>query len=148
MMSAGGTPTTSTAAAAPSEAGSSQASDSYTVQAGDTLSGIALRLGVSEAQLMQTNSLTDANAVFAGQRLRLPASGQASFGAARLQAPLPAPNGRRYLIRPGDTLSAIALRLGVAARDLAAANQLTDTNHVVAGRYLQLPAVAGVAAAN
>jgi LysM repeat protein len=44
-----------------------------------------------------------------------------------------------YVVRPGDTLSAIAGRLGVSVGDLAKANGITDPNRVYAGKTLVVP---------
>ena len=44
----------------------------YTVKAGDTLSGIAVRTGTSVNALMQANGIRNANRIYAGQTLRLP----------------------------------------------------------------------------
>lgn len=44
-----------------------------------------------------------------------------------------------YTVRPGDTLSGIAERLGVSVRALASANSLNDPDRVLAGRRLQVP---------
>lgn len=140
-VSGGGAPPAATASAAPASDAGSQGASTYTVQPGDTLSSIARRFGVSETRLVQTNGVTNANAVFAGQTLQLSSGGQVSFGTERPQAALSAGAVRRYLVRPGDTLSGIALRLGIGERALAAVNQLTNTNHLVAGGYLRLPAL-------
>lgn len=48
-----------------------------------------------------------------------------------------------YVIRPGDTLSAIAARSGVRVGDLRAANDITDPNRIYAGRRLRLPGGSG-----
>jgi soluble lytic murein transglycosylase-like protein len=42
-------------------------------------------------------------------------------------------------VAPGDTLGAIAIRTGVSASALAAANGLTDPNLLIAGRVLVVP---------
>ncbi len=47
----------------------------YTVKAGDTLSAIGRRFGVSVSDLIETNALKDANAVEVGQTLIVPATG-------------------------------------------------------------------------
>lgn len=44
-----------------------------------------------------------------------------------------------YVVRPGDTLSAIAARTGVRVADLQAANDIADPDRIYAGRTLQLP---------
>ena len=46
------------------------------------------------------------------------------------------------LVRPGDSLSAIAQRHGVSMAALAGANGLTDHDHIIAGSRLRLPGAA------
>lgn len=52
-----------------------------------------------------------------------------------------------YTVRPGDTLSGIAARLGVPLRALADANAITDPDRIFAGRRLRVPAAGGAPAA-
>lgn len=72
---------TDTPAAAPVEPAEPAAptgeEEIYVVQAGDTLSGIATRLGVTMQELMDANNLDNADFVFSGQRLIVPGSGSA-----------------------------------------------------------------------
>ena len=44
----------------------------YTVQSGETLSGIAVSAGVSVSSLIQANNITDANQIYVGQELCIP----------------------------------------------------------------------------
>lgn len=46
----------------------------YTVQRGDTLSGIARRFGITEQALLKINGITDKHRIYAGQNLRLASS--------------------------------------------------------------------------
>lgn len=46
----------------------------YTVKAGDTLSELALRYGVTVAQLVKTNQISNPNLIYVGQILTLPLS--------------------------------------------------------------------------
>jgi LysM repeat protein len=48
----------------------------YVVQSGDTLSKIANRFGVDQAELMAVNGITDPDHVEKGQELRIPAPKQ------------------------------------------------------------------------
>ena len=66
-------PATPTAVAAAPDPGETEI---YTVVAGDSLSAIAARFGVSPDRLMELNSLTDPNLVYVGQHLRIPVSQQ------------------------------------------------------------------------
>jgi soluble lytic murein transglycosylase-like protein len=47
-----------------------------------------------------------------------------------------------YTVRPGDTLTGIAARLGVSVADLVKANGIADPNRVAAGKVLNVPEAA------
>ena len=96
-----------------------------TVKAGDTLSDIAERYGVSVGSLMRTNGLRNSNFLEAGQTLRLPESGTGG--------------NRRHTVRPGDTLGAIAVRYRVSERQLMALNGLSSADYLEVGQTLRLP---------
>lgn len=136
----------------------------YTVQPGDTLLAISKRFGVEVVVLMNANGISDARLLRAGQQLRIPG---VSAGA---PAPTPVPadagavgappppvvtravtGGTVYIVRGGDTLSAIAVRFNVTVASILAANRLTDANVVGAGQSLVIPKAAmvlGIAEAN
>ncbi|GGS06189.1 LysM peptidoglycan-binding domain-containing protein [Deinococcus sedimenti] len=105
---------------------------SYRVKAGDTLSGIAVRTGVSVAALRTANPrLKSSDAVQAGWELTVPTS------APRATAPVKAGT---YTVRAGDTLSGIAVRTGVSVASLRAANpRLKSSDAVQAGWVLTVP---------
>ncbi|QNJ05309.1 LysM domain-containing protein [Synechococcus sp. MEDNS5] len=100
-----------------------------TVRAGDTLSDIAARYGVSVGSLMRVNGLRDSNHVEAGQTLRLPSGAAAGVTAGK----------GRHTVRSGDTLGAIALQYRVSERQLMALNGLASADHVEQGQTLKLP---------
>jgi len=56
----------------PSPSGSPEVPKTYVVQSGDTLSGIALSLDISMADLIALNGITDPNKIRPGQVLKLP----------------------------------------------------------------------------
>jgi LysM repeat protein len=102
----------------------------YIVQPGDTLSGIAVRFGVSQAALVAANNLANPNLLRAGQRLVIPgvdpgavAAPPASVGAPPpASGPVPAASPGSYTVQPGDSLWRIATRLGTTVAALVAAN--------------------------
>jgi LysM repeat protein len=103
----------------------------YVVRAGDTLSGIACRFGVSVNALVRVNGIVNRNRIYAGQRLTIPGGGGGYHP--------PAGGGRYYRVRAGDTLSAIAWRHGVTAWSIATANGLSNLNVIYAGQVLYIP---------
>ena len=110
----------------------------YRVVAGDTIGGIALRLGVSPGTLLRLNSLDARGRIYAGQHLVVPArQARAVVKTARSTA-----SGQRlvrYTVRPGDTISGIALRLGSTQAGVLKANGLSASSVIVPGRRLQVP---------
>jgi murein DD-endopeptidase MepM/ murein hydrolase activator NlpD len=51
----------------------------------------------------------------------------------------PVQTGEEYVVQAGDTLFAIALRFGLAASDIAAANNLSNPNLIFVGQRLVIP---------
>jgi N-acetylmuramoyl-L-alanine amidase len=105
----------------------------YTVRAGDTLGGIAARLGTSASALARANGITNPNALQIGTQLRVSGGGgggQVSSGTS---------SGGTYTVQAGDNLGAIAARYGTSAQALAQANGLSNPNVVVVGTRLRVP---------
>lgn len=67
-------PAAAPSAPAPAPAPAAPASGSYTIKAGDTLSGIAARNGVKLADILSANRLTMSSIIYPGQKLALPGS--------------------------------------------------------------------------
>ncbi len=111
------------------------------VQAGETLSEIAERHGVSLTRLMQANGISNPDHVEVGQRLTLP--GSASRGSSASSQ-----RGGTVTVRAGETLSEIAERHGVSLTRLMQANGLSNPDHVEVGQRLTLPGGAARAAAS
>ena len=119
-------------AAVPASAGQG----GYTVQPGDTLSGIAAGAGISVGDLAASNGLDPAGILVAGTTLSVAGGGASAAPAAAASAP-PAQGG--YTVRPGDTLSGLAAGAGVALADMAAMNGLDPAGVLVAGTTIKLP---------
>jgi LysM repeat protein len=111
------------------------ATTTYTVVARDTLSGIASRFGTTTRNLMNLNSLANANLIRIGQVLTV--SGTAAAAAPAAPASTTAPS-TTYTVAAGDTLSGIASRFGTTTRNLIALNGITNANFLRIGQVLRL----------
>lgn len=117
----------------------------YVVQPGDTVSGIAGRLGLRTDDVLAVNSLRWDSVIHPGQQLRLTGTTAAD--------PAPAPEsaapamGGSYTIVAGDTISAIAGRHGVSTDSVLAANGLTRESIIYPGQTLAIPLAAAPASA-
>lgn len=104
----------------------------HVVQAGETLSGIAARYGVSVQALMQANGITNPSLIYVGQRLTIPGSGGGAAASA--------PTATVHVVKPGETLGAIAARYGVSVQALAQANGIANPSLIRSGQRLVVPA--------
>ncbi len=104
----------------------------YVVRAGDTLSGIAVRFGVPLEVLAQVNGLSPRSFVYVGQHLRVPIRHTGGRSGTR-------PASRVYVVRPGDTLSGIALRFHVSLAALIRANHIQNPALIYVGQRLIIP---------
>ncbi len=119
--------------AAPSR---STTSGSITVGAGETLSEIAERHGMSLSRLMQINGLSRADHIEAGQTLKV--TSRASAAPAAPARTAYNPKASEHVVRPGESLSGIADGYGVPLSRLIAINSISDPNHVEYGTRLRL----------
>ena len=108
---------------------------------GDTLSGIAVWLGVNYHELIAVNGIVNPNFIFVGQILVVPGCGGACAPQpiAPLPEPLPPAAGNTYVVQPGDTLSQIARWYGVSVQALINVNGIWDPNHIFVGQVLIIP---------
>ncbi|WP_104102955.1 LysM peptidoglycan-binding domain-containing protein [Arthrobacter sp. 08Y14] len=115
----------------------------HRIEAGDTVSSIAARYGLSLDEVLRVNNLQSSSLIFAGEELRLPGAGTAAAPAAAAAV---------YTVQAGDTLSAIAADHGVSLDSVLAANGLTLTSIIRPGQEISLstgtaPSAAPAAAA-
>lgn len=96
----------------------------YTVQPGDTLSGIAAKLGVAQSQISGFHS-GNPNLIYPGEVLSV------SGGS-------PQSTAEYYTVQSGDNLSAIAARYGTSWQHLRDLNGLANPNLIYAGQVLRV----------
>ncbi|HEY8464564.1 MAG TPA: LysM peptidoglycan-binding domain-containing protein [Bacillota bacterium] len=94
------------------------------VKAGDTLTGLAVRYGITKDVILKENNLKKANLV-TGQELILVIPGE-----------------HLYRLKLQETVWRISKRYGVAIEQLKEINNLTDINQVKAGQLIILPVAA------
>ncbi len=112
----------------------------YEVRAGDNLGRIAQRHGVGVAELRGMNGL-EGDLIRAGQRLRVPVTGEAIPG--RNAAPAATPTQPlEYTVQAGDSLWTIARRHDVGVSRLRETNGLSREALLQPGQTLTLPPTA------
>ncbi len=104
-----------------------------TIRPGDTLWDLAREHGTSVSSLIRLNDLPGNGRILVGGRLRL---GGVGGGAASPSA------SRTHVVRPGDTLSELAVRYGTSTSALRRANGLRSDTAVL-GRRLVVPGRGG-----
>jgi len=101
--------------------------ETYKVKAGDTLTGIASRFGVSMMTLWWANNLKSKDDLHLGQTLTIP--------------PV---TGLVLTVKASDTLASLANKYDVEEQEILDANKLEDPNLVV-GQVLAIPGAMGQA---
>lgn len=129
-----------TAAGAPLLLGASASGwTTYTVRPGDTVWDIASKHRTDVRTLVRANHLSDGgHLIRAGATLRVPGRAQPAARAARTAPARTA----RYVVRPGDTISHIALRLRISPATLLRLNHLDARGRIYVGQHLAVPAAA------
>lgn len=106
----------------------------YTVQNGDSLYGIASRLGTSVAALKAVNNL-QSDMIYPGQKL-VTTKATVTKPQESVSHPVQtAPSSNTYTVRNGDTLYKVASQLGVTVAQLKEANQL-ESDIIYPGQVL------------
>src|SRR3954453_2862808 len=118
------------------------ASVPHVVQPGETLWSIAAANNFTTRSLAAANGLSGTCPVVLGSTIQIPsiAEGTAALQlagitpapAASVSAAAPKPMGG-YIVRPGDSLSALAARAGVSVQQMAFMNGLSPTAMLIAG---------------
>lgn len=124
--------------------------NTHIVKPGETLDGIAGMYGTSAQSIAAANKLVNPDMIYAGQVLVIP-GGYApapppppAQGCGSCPLPPPPPPsggcGSYYIVRPGNTLTGIALATGVSVQALASANNVPwPYDKIYAGQSLYIP---------
>lgn len=107
----------------------------YTVQRGNTLSGIASRYGTTVGEIARINNIRNVNLIFPGQILRIPTNSTVQGNETRATGKI------IYTVKPGDTLSEIALRYGVTVNQIVSLNNIRNPNLIFPGEKLRITSI-------
>jgi soluble lytic murein transglycosylase-like protein len=114
----------------------------HVIEPGETLWSIAGASNFTTRALAAANGLPEDARVLAGATIQIPSEPEAAValrGAGQVQqSGAPRPLGA-YVVRPGDTLTAIAARSGVGVSTLAWMNGLDPSRLLLVGTPLKLP---------
>jgi len=99
----------------------------HVVQYGENLTRIAARYGTTVWAIAQANGIWDINRIYFWQALLIP-----------VYAPGPAPWPTVYIVRPGDTLTAIAWSFRTTVWAIAQANGIWNPNFIYFGQVLYI----------
>lgn len=98
----------------------------YTVQSGDSMATIANHFGISLSALEAANpQISNPNLIYPGEIIHIPNGNQ--------------PQGRVYIVQPGDTLSSIAAKFGESLGAVEAKNpQISNPNNIYPGQHINV----------
>jgi N-acetylmuramoyl-L-alanine amidase len=113
----------------------------YQVQWGDSLSGVAARYGTTVGRLLSLNPRLG-NVLLAGEYIHVCSPCGGTVGGASTAGATTSTSASSsgvYVVQPGDTLTAIAVRYGTTPLAIVNANGLVNPDLVVIGSRLSIP---------
>lgn len=103
----------------------------YTVQAGDSLSGIAAQFGITWQELAAANNIQAPNyTIYRGQKLAIPGVSV---------TPAPTAPQKTHVVAAGETLYSIAVQYGTTVQAIMQANQITNPDLIRVGQEIVIP---------
>jgi membrane-bound lytic murein transglycosylase D len=117
----------------------------YTIAKEDRLDRIAQRFGIDLVRLKEVNSISPRLRSLVGLTILVPANGEqsdadvsaAGFAVPTATAATIAPSSTKHVVKPGETLAAIAHRYGLSVAQLATRNGIRN-GKVLAGQSLTI----------
>ena len=124
----------------------------YTIQSGDTLTGVANKHGMTVAQLAELNNMAVNTGLVQGRTLLVPESKattsqtKTTASTTKSNATQPATakgnvfkSTENYTVQSGDSLNALARKYGVSVADLAATNNMATNTGLKRGQVIKVP---------
>jgi LysM repeat protein len=115
----------------------------YAVVKGDSLWSVAKSHHLTVTELAAANNLTAGATLRLGQKLIIPGKSRAEPAAAPAlaepAAPKPGAEAVTHIVKPGETLGAIARKYQATVGEIATANNITDPAKIRPGRELIIP---------
>ena len=119
-----------------------QAARFHVVSPGESLTILAVRYRTSVAALARTNNLDPSRVLLIGTRLRVPGGSEPVRNVTRTAAPARTTSSAgTYVVRTGDSLTAIAERHGTTVSSLARSNRLDPRGFLLIGTRLRVPSL-------
>lgn len=107
---------------------------SYTVQAGNTLSQIALQFNTTVTEIAGLNGIRNPNLIYVGEILKIDTTNDlATITSDKYET-----NHIIYTIKPGDTLTSIAQKYNVTIQSIINLNNIINPNLIYAGTRLRI----------
>lgn len=103
----------------------SSASVIYTVKAGDTLSEIAQKFGITVSTLVSLNDISNPDLIYPGQKLTISKGNSENFTGL-------------VVVKAGDTVSGIAARYNTTVENIDNLNDLNNVNLIYPGQTLRI----------
>lgn len=129
---------TPTPAPAKSSVSSVSSTGTYKIVAGDTMSRIAAKHNMSLNALLNLNGMRASQIIYVGQTIKV--AGTAPKAPATTVSPAPAAKpttSGSYTVKSGDTLYAIASKLGMSINSLLSVNNLRLSSIIYPGQVLK-----------
>ncbi len=105
----------------------------YIVQCGNTLTSIAHKYGTSVRALVALNGIQNPNLIFTGEKLIVPINSNIGSTESLFDA-----GHTIYTVKPGDTLSALAIEFRTTVDSIAKLNGIENINLIFVGQKLRI----------
>ena len=116
----------------------SSGSASYTVKAGDTLGGIAIKHNMSLSALLSKNGISASKPIFPGDKLTINGSAKSSSSSGKSSSSSKPSGGASYTVKSGDTLSGIASKNGMKLGTLLSLNGISASKPIFPGDKIKV----------